>query len=279
MQAIRHFLLAVQFFTRIPITGRLAHWVGYSPEMLRASAGHFPGVGWIVGSVAAAVLGAASMLLPAHAGYSPLVASLLSTLATVWLTGCFHEDGLADVVDGLGGSHSKERALDIMKDSRIGSYGAMAMVLAVHSKVALIALLASHRLSLAIAVVLSAHVVARLWPMLAVRSLPHVGHATQSKSKPLAAFISRRGLAVCALWTLPAVLLLAWWQGSALLLPTLLLSAMAALWVRQWLQRRLQGFTGDGLGAIEQVSEIAFYLGAALYLGPIGSWLAQAWGT
>ncbi len=278
MQAIRHFLLALQFFTRIPVTGKLAAWVGYSPEMLRASAGHFPGVGWIVGLVAAGMLAAVYLLLPAANAYTPLVAAIFSTLATVLLTGCFHEDGLTDVIDGLGGSYDRERALDIMKDSRIGAYGAMAMVLAVCSKVALIALLASHSLPLALAACIGAHVIARLWPMLVVRSLPHVGDTAKSKSKPLAEFISRQGMVSCIIWTLPAIALLACWQGAAMLLPALVLSAAAALWMRQWFKRRLQGFTGDGLGAIEQVGEIAFYLGAALSLGPIGAWLTRALG-
>jgi len=276
MQALRHFLLAVQFFTRIPSTGKLGDWVGYSPEMLRASAGHFPGVGWIVGLVAAGVLAARSLLLPAANAYSPLVAAVLSTLATVLLTGCFHEDGLSDVVAGLGGSHQRARALEIMKDSRIGAYGAMAMVLAVLVKTVLIALLASHSLALAMASLVAAHVIARLWPMCVVRSLPHVGDSASSKSKPLAAFISRQGLVCCLLWSLPAALLLGLSQGWPALLLALVLSAAAALWMRQWLQRRLQGFTGDGLGAAEQVSEIAVYLGAALSLGPAGLWLAKA---
>ena len=276
MQAVRHFLLAVQFFTRIPVTGRLADWVGYSPEMLRASAGHFPGVGWIVGLVAAGMYALWSLLLPAHNSFAPLVAALLSTTATVLLTGCFHEDGLTDVIDGLGGSHERERALDIMKDSRIGAYGSMAMVLAVGCKVALIALLGSYSLHLAVASLLCAHVIARLWPMYVVRSLPHVGDTAQSKSKPLAEFISTRGVITATLWTLPAAVLLGWWQGLAVLLPAVVLSAAAALWMRQWLNRRLQGFTGDALGAIEQVAEIAFYLGAALSLGPLGQCLTTA---
>ena len=100
MQFIRHFLLAVQFFTRIPVTGRLADWVGYSPAMLRASAGHFPGVGVLVGAVAAVVYGLLAVLLP-DTTFAPLAAAVLSTVATVLLTGGFHEDGLADVTDGL----------------------------------------------------------------------------------------------------------------------------------------------------------------------------------
>jgi len=128
-QALRHYLLAVQFFTRIPITGRLAQWVGYSPAMLRASSAHFPGVGWLV--AAAAVACHAALMTGLGTGLLvPWVAAVFSTVATVLVTGGFHEDGLADVADGLGGSAERERALDIMKDSRIGAYGAMALVLA-----------------------------------------------------------------------------------------------------------------------------------------------------
>ena len=87
-QALRHYLLAVQFFTRIPITGRLAQWVGYSPAMLRASSAHFPGVGWLVAAVAVACHAA----LMTGLGTGPLVpwvAAVFSTVATVLVTGAF----------------------------------------------------------------------------------------------------------------------------------------------------------------------------------------------
>ena len=116
----------MQFFTRIPVTGRLAEWVGYSPAMLRASAAHFPGIGWLAASLAVAVYAGLYWALAPNA-LAPVVAAVFSTVATVLMTGGFHEDGLADVVDGLGGSAERERALDIMKDSRIGAFGAMAI--------------------------------------------------------------------------------------------------------------------------------------------------------
>jgi hypothetical protein len=102
-QFIRHYLLAVQFFTRIPVTGQLADWVGFSPAMLRASAAHFPGVGVLVGALLAAFTWALQTALP-HNAYAPLVAAVLGTAWGVLLTGAFHEDGLADVADGLGGT-------------------------------------------------------------------------------------------------------------------------------------------------------------------------------
>ena len=80
-QALRHYLLALQFFTRIPVTGRLAAWVGYSPDMLRASSAHFPGVGWVVGACAAVVYALLYLGLGA-APATPWVAAALSTAAT-----------------------------------------------------------------------------------------------------------------------------------------------------------------------------------------------------
>ncbi len=266
MQALRHFLLAVQFFTRIPITGRLADWVGYSPEMLRASAGHFPGVGWIVGLVAAGTLAAFGWLLPTGNIYTPLVAAIFSTLATVLLTGCFHEDGLTDVVDGLGGSHNRERALDIMKDSRIGAFGAMALVLALLAKLSLLALLGAHSLPVALAALVGAHVLSRFWPLLIVRSLPHVGDTARSKSKPLADQISGGALATAVVWCFVPLALVWHAQSAIFLIASAGCSGLAAAWMGRWFARRLQGFTGDCLGATQQVSEIGFYLGAALAL-------------
>ncbi len=282
MQALKHFLLALQFFTRIPVTGALAHWVGFSPAMLRASAAHFPGVGWVVGAVAAGVYGLLCGHLPPVGGIT-WVAAVFCTVATVLLTGGFHEDGLADVADGLGGSYQRERALEIMKDSRIGAFGAMALVLALLAKVGLLAVLGQLSLAGALLALWLAHVASRTWPLLTIRWLPHVGDAAGSKSKPLADQISNRALGAGALWLLLAVALALWmaqmvsppWLGglvsgerTAAVLAWGLLGSAAGWALVHWrLKARLQGFTGDGLGAAQQVSEIGFYLAMALAMG------------
>ena len=276
MQALRHYLLAVQFFTRIPITGRLADWVGFSPAMLRASSAHFPGVGLLVGLVAMGVYGVLSWALgggtPATASTAALVAAALSTVATVLLTGGFHEDGLADVADGLGSGAPRERALDIMKDSRIGAFGAMALVLALLAKVALLALLGTHSLGAALCALLGGHVLSRFFPLLLVRTMAHVGDTATSKSKPLADQISGHALMAAFLWCFWPLALVGSAQPAIFLIASLVCSALGALHVARLLARRLQGFTGDGLGAVQQVSEIGFYLGAALSLGPLARW-------
>jgi adenosylcobinamide-GDP ribazoletransferase len=263
---IRHYLLAVQFFTRIPITGRLADWVGFSPAMLRASAAHFPGVGWLVGGLTAAVFGALLWLLPAQAA-TPWVAAVLSTVFSVLLTGAFHEDGLADLADGLGGSLDRERSLDIMKDSRIGSYGALALVLAVLGKTALLALIVqSAGLWPAVAALFAAHVTSRFVPLFVIRTLPHVGDTAASKSKPLAEAISTRALLAGLLWWALALALVVYWLPAAPWALAVLGALLGLAWMWRLLRRRLQGFTGDGLGATQQVSELLFYLGFALGL-------------
>ena len=275
IQLIREYLLAVQFFTRIPITGRLADWVGYSPELLRASAAHFPGIGVLVGALAATLFALLQAVLP-DTTFAPLVAAVLSTVATVLLTGGFHEDGLADVADGLGGSYERERALEIMKDSRVGAFGAMALVLALLGKVALLALLGSvenvpadgeevlFRSSFVCAAIWSAHVVSRFLPLIVIRLLPHVGDTASSKSKPLADQISRGSLLIAFVWCFAALALAALALDAINLIVACSFAGLALLWMMRLFKRRLQGFTGDCLGATQQVCEIAFYLGLAV---------------
>ena len=265
-QFARHWLLALQFFTRIPVTGRLAAWVGYSPAMLRASAAHMPAIGALIGALAAALFGLLLWALPAVPA-APWVAALASTAWSCWLTGAFHEDGLADLADGLGGSYDRERALEIMKDSRIGSFGSVALVLAFGLKAALLATLAQVDGALAVAALFGAHVSSRLAPLFVIATLPHVGDTPRSKSKPLADAISAGALLTGTLWWGGAMALLLGWRTDPAWGAALLATALSALWMRRLLRRRLQGFTGDGLGATQQVGEIAFYLGLAIAAG------------
>lgn len=266
MSLIRHFLIAIQFFTRIPIDGRLAHWVGFSPAMLRASAAHFPGVGWVIGGLTALVFWGLVQVLPVQPA-APWLAAVLSTAFSVWLTGAFHEDGLADTADGLGGSVSRERALDIMKDSRIGSYGAIALVLALITKVLLLGLLVQAAGAQQAAWALfAAHVSSRLMPLFVIRTLPHVGDTAQSKSKPLAESISTAGLLAGLAWWAAAMALVGWMAPGMPWLPAVMGALVGLAWMWRLLQQRLQGFTGDGLGATQQLSELLFYFGLALAL-------------
>jgi adenosylcobinamide-GDP ribazoletransferase len=207
------------------------------------------------------------VLLPASP-FTPLVAAVLSTVASVLLTGGFHEDGLADVADGLGGSPDKARALQIMKDSRVGAFGAMALSLTLLCKVALVALLGSMETELLplCSALFAAHVVSRSLPLLLIAWLPYAGDSAVSKSKPLADQINLNSLLTAFLWCFAALALVLYVQEPADLAVACSLSLIALLWMHRLFKRRLQGFTGDCLGATQQVCEIAFYLGLAIAL-------------
>ncbi len=267
---LRHYLLAIQFFTRIPITGRLAAWVGYSPEMLRASASHFPGVGVLVGGLVAVLSAVMLVFLPQNSPLSPLVVAVLGTIFSVMLTGAFHEDGLADIADGLGGSQNRERALEIMKDSRVGAFGAIAVVLVLLAKVSLLALIGDVSPETMVVGIFVAHVVSRIFPLLLIRLLPHVGDIAGSKSKPLADQISGFSLFIAFLWLFMTLFLCSMsvfiaYDAINLIVP-MLTSSIAFLYMWRLFAKRLQGFTGDCLGATQQVCEVGFYLGLALAL-------------
>lgn len=244
-QQWRLFLLALGFLTRLP----LPVIKGFDPAELNDAARYFPLVGMMVGLLAALVL-----MASLHLHLPVMVAISLSMVASVWLTGAFHEDGLADTLDGLGGGWTKEQALTIMKDSRIGSYGAIALVLAL-----LLKLVSLSHISLEIlpCVLLAAHAVSRLAAVLVIASQEYVRE--EGKAKPLAHKLSATSLGV-ALFTgfaplalLPAGLWLA-------LVPVVLVW----LWFSRKLRHRLGGYTGDCLGAMQQFTELAFYLGVLL---------------
>ena len=273
-QELRLFFTALQFLTRVPVPRRL----GFDPAWLQACLRHFPLVGVCVGAWAAAIFWLALLLWP------PLVASTISLVATVWLTGAFHEDGLADTCDALGGTVSRERALAIMKDSRIGSYGAVALVLALVLKVTAVAGMASSAQTdgpawAAMAVIWS-HAVSRAAPVWLVWRLPYAGSTEHSKAKPLATRLSGSGLAVALVWVgvaSGAAVLVAAWTGASSWIAALwvAVSALAAcasatLCCARWLRRRLGGFTGDTLGATQQIVELAGLLTWLAWLPFIG---------
>jgi adenosylcobinamide-GDP ribazoletransferase len=247
---VRLFLVALQFLTRLPV--RLHR---FEPAWLNDCVRHFPLVGMLVGAVGAAVLAGAAQFWPAW------VAAVLALAATVALTGGFHEDGLADTLDALGGVVSRDKALAIMKDSRIGSYGALALGLSLLLRAALLAVLATRPLLGAVAALLTSHALARMAAVGVMASLPYGGDADHAKAKPLALAVAPRSVAIALAWCglLLAGLAAAGVPASQLLLAGAAAAVVATL-MRQWLQRRLGGYTGDGLGATEQLAEIAVLL-------------------
>ncbi|MDA5132058.1 adenosylcobinamide-GDP ribazoletransferase [Psychrobacter sp. ANT_H3] len=253
----RLLLVAVQFLTRLPVP----QFANYNPQWLHQSSRHFPGVGLLVGLLCAGVFWLGSIL------FTPLVAAVISTAFGIKLTGAFHEDGLADSCDGLGGGLTRERTLEIMKDSRLGTYGVLGLVSALLIK---ISLLASTPLSVAIVALIIAHTASRLLCISLLALLPYGGEIEHAKAKPMAQQLTPFQGLLSSAWLLLAGVLVVLlfpntvqqigiWQW----LLALLLGIVATDYMRRLLRRRLEGYTGDGLGATQQLSEIAIYIGLA----------------
>ena len=244
---LRLFFIAVQFFTRIPIP----RWVGFDSTWLHHASRYFPLVGLLVGAVAALVYLGAAMLWPAP------VAVLLSTAATIYLTGAFHEDGFADMCDGFGGGMTRERVMEIMKDSRIGTYGTVGITLLVALKCVLLAMLDP---LVTVAALLLAHPLSRLAAAALIWRLDYV--RDEGKAKPLGQDMTNTEFFIAACSALlPAAVIGA--TGYLSWLPiglAVVFAAMAAAWLGAKCVRRLGGFTGDCLGAVQQLSEVAIYL-------------------
>ena len=266
MQALRHFLLAVQFFTRLPVTGRLAAWVGWSPDLQRSSAAHLPGVGWLVGMVAALVVLGCHYILMGQT-MLPWIAAVLSTVATLAVTGGFHEDGMADVADGLGGHLPAERALEVMKDSRLGAYGVMALCMGLLAKVIFVAWLLSLDIAAGALLLLCVHVLSRGAPLMLMRALRHVSLPSTSKTLHIAGRpLSWNGVVTGLLWCVPACVALYVHFGPTILAGVITTAALITLYMGWRFQRRLGGMTGDCLGATQQVCELGMYLSASCLL-------------
>ena len=250
LHELRLFLVALQFLTRVPVPT----WVGWQDEWLHASARHFAGVGLLLGSLAALVLWLAAHVWPAP------VAVLMSMAFTIWITGAFHEDGLADTCDGLGGAVTRERALLIMKDSRLGTYGAVGLLLVLALKASALHALATRDWAATLVVLPLAHTWSRTATVVLLRWLPYGGDAEHAKAKPMAQQVDGLGLLVALVWAGLAA------GVAALYMPAMALAAAAVscvivtLWMAHWLQRRLGGYTGDALGATQQLCELAAYL-------------------
>ncbi len=240
-QEWRGLLLAIGFFTRIPVPAL----PDFHEQELNTAAKYFPLAGIIVGAFAAIVYSLANAVLPQD------IAVLLSMVATIWLTGAFHEDGLTDAIDGLGGGWEKEQVLQIMQDSRIGSYGVVGIVLVLSLKFAAL----NHFPPLLVPVLLIAgHSLSRLGAVMVMATQRYVKYS--GKSKPLATSMPLTHLAVAALFGLLPLLWLpsSWYWG---IVPV----AAVWMWFSLILKKRIGGYTGDCLGAMQQLTEVSFYLG------------------
>ena len=271
-QEAEAFFGAVRFFTRLPVPA----WVGHSQEALDRAARYFPLVGILVGALGGLTFLLAALVLPVS------IALLFSMAATLLVTGAFHEDGLSDAVDGFGGGWTKPQVLAIMKDSRIGSYGALAVALMLLAKFNALYELPDEWIAPAL---VAGHAASRFFSTLLIFSLDYVredapptpqpppqgggdggsqaapaqeiGGAVWAKSKPLAVRMGAGSLAVAGLFGLAPLALLPWQAALA----SLGLAALTTFLAARHFVRRIGGYTGDCLGATQQFAELSLYIG------------------
>ena len=233
------FFLALSFYTRLPHPQMLDY------KLLPQAAVYLPLVGWLVGGIAALVFYLADLIWP------QTTAVILSLIAGILLTGALHEDGFADVCDGFGGGMNKQRILEIMKDSHIGVYGLLGLLLMLSLKISVLTAMPAAAVPL---VLLAGHSFSRLPPLLLMYRYQYAReqHSKASGAVYKPSFRELIFAAVIAL--LPLALLSAL---SALAIVPVLLSTVL---LGHYFYRRIDGYTGDCLGASQQIAESVFYL-------------------
>ena len=237
---------AVQMLTRLPIPGP----ADFQPDWTTRAARYYPLAGQLVGLISAGVLLLATPVLGSGA------AAILAVAAGALATGGFHEDGLADTFDGLGGGRTAQARMAIMKDSRIGTYGVLALGLVTALRIAALARTSPMEGALAL---LLAHGAARSTAVVVMAVLPYAGDPASAKLAPAARPVSVGEATVAVLLGLWPALLMTW---PVVLAGMALAGAAAALTAVQ-ARRLIGGYTGDVLGAVEQLAEAGLLLGAA----------------
>jgi adenosylcobinamide-GDP ribazoletransferase len=244
---IRYFFTALMFFTRIPCPPSTDH----SEEYLNKSRKYFPLIGWIVGGVAALTFWASSFV------FSTPISIVLSIIASVWTTGAFHEDGFTDVCDAFGGGWTKAQILTIMKDSRIGAYGVVGLALLLLLKFLSLVEIANNGSKALIISLICAHALSRFVASTFVHTHDYVQDLDVSKSRPIAnSRLSWSEMAYSFLFAItPFLLFQNYWALAAF--PVAYLSK---IYLGYYFKKHIGGYTGDCLGATQQVSEVLIYL-------------------
>jgi adenosylcobinamide-GDP ribazoletransferase len=238
------FLSAVMFYTRIPVPVNTV----FSNDLLNKSIRYFPLIGIIVGGIGALVFWGLESIFPFP------VALIISMVATIFVTGAFHEDGFADFCDGFGGGYTRERILEIMKDSRIGTYGSVGLFCMLMTKFfVLFGIPVSHMPIVFIA----GHAFSRLLPVGIIYTSIYVREDASSKTRPIGQKGSALSFWVAFAFGIIPLIMIPW-------LPVLLIaigSFLLFIVFKWYIKRTLGGYTGDVLGALQQLAEIFFYLG------------------
>ncbi|WP_343707436.1 adenosylcobinamide-GDP ribazoletransferase [Flavobacterium sp.] len=245
------FFTCLMFYTRIPCPKNITH----HPDYLNKATRYFPFIGWIVGSISFLAFYLFSLFLSIE------IAVILGIIASILTTGAFHEDGFADVCDGFGGGWTKEKILMIMKDSAIGAYGAIGLVLLFLLKFKLLSesiLLFTNNILLIFLLFISAHSLSRLAAISIVFTHEYSRDDASSKSKPIAKHYTWKEVFGSFFFGLIPLIVFSYFDLKILL--AIIPVFIARYFLARYFQKWIDGYTGDCLGATQQVCEVVFYL-------------------
>lgn len=248
---MKNIAAALVFFTRLPFWRLKAFNVPvvYYKQVIN----YWPVAGWLTAAVMAGVLWSAAQILP----YS--IAVILAILSRLLVTGALHEDGLADFFDGFGGGNTRERTLEIMKDSHIGTYGVVSLIFYFSI---LYLLLSNLSLEMACLVILSADPLCKFIASLITLFLPYARNEETSKSKVVYNKMSAKtGIISIVFGFLPFILLLKIDFLPAIIFPIFVFAGLIFL-----MKKKIEGYTGDCCGATFLMCELSFYLGIVIIL-------------
>lgn len=250
-EELKIFLTAVMFYTRIPCPA----WVDHSSDYINKSIRYFPVIGWIIGAISGIGFVLGNWVV------GPTFAALFFITISVWLTGAFHEDGFADVCDGFGGGWTKEQILKIMKDSRVGTYAVVGLILLILIKVSLLVKVSSQYNSISLLlVVINGHTLSRVMAATVIFTHQYVREDELSKAKPVSKVYSITNLVSVLLFGLIPTVAIAiingqvWWYFVPIPL------YLVKIYLAHLFQKKIGGYTGDCLGATQQIVEVAYYL-------------------
>lgn len=242
-----YFFSGLSFYTRIPCPKS----VEYRPENLNKSRKYLAFIGLLVGLFAAIIYLLSAVLFPVS------ISVFLSMIATIYLTGAFHEDGFADSCDGFGGGWESTQVLTIMKDSRVGTYGVVGLFLVLGLKFLVLLTLAERSTELLVFALLCGHSLSRLMASWMMQQYAYVSAVETSKSINVTSVRLKHSEMLFS--TIPAafIIMAAWQINFLVAVPVVWLMT---LMLGRYFQRRIGGYTGDCLGAVQQVCEVLFYL-------------------
>jgi adenosylcobinamide-GDP ribazoletransferase len=246
---IQYFGAALQFYTRIPSP----YQIEFNDHVLNKSRKYFPLIGWIIGGLGVATIFLFHNILPLS------VSILLSMIVTIYATGAFHEDGFTDTCDAFGSGWTKEQILTIMKDSRIGAYGTVGIIVLLSLKWITLYEIGLYSLPILWVTYLNAHITSRFMASWLIQNHEYVQDIDKSKSKPMATHrLTFWEMGYSSLFMLLASLLFYPHHWLLLAFP---ITYVTQLYLSYYFQKRIGGYTGDCLGATQQVTEVMFYLG------------------